>query len=196
MSTPDIPSGEPPHSVLLLAPGFGDGADRACSELLAESAAETVLFVSYAGDPSSRRSHFAAHVDDPGACRAIVVGEGAVDPEDGFEAVESVNTPTDLTGLGIAVTEQLQAAGPDTAVCFDSVTSLLQYVDVDTAYEFLHVVLGRLYSHDAVGHLHMDPTAHDDAVVERMTSLVDGRLRLADDGEVVDVRASLHDWGA
>lgn len=193
MSAPDFPSGEPPHSVLLLAPGFGDGADHACTDLLAASAAPNVLYVSYSGDPADRRAHFAEHADAGATARAVIVGEGA-DGGDEFDRVETVSAPTDLTGLGIAINEQLDAADGPSAVCFDSVTSLLQYVEVDTAYEFLHVVLGRLYSNDAVGHLHMDPTAHDDEVVERITSLVDGRVRLAEDGAVEEARASLRNW--
>lgn len=194
MSVPDIPTGEPPHSVLLLAPGFGDGADHACSELLGASDATDVLYVGYAGDPSTRLSHYEVHSGTSDVARAVFVGEGAADAADKFETAETVSTPTDLTGIGIAVTELLADADGATTVCFDSVTSLLQYVDVDTAYEFLHVVLGRLYSHDAVGHVHMDPTAHEDDVVERMTSLVDGRLELDDDGTVLEARSSLTDW--
>lgn len=196
MTTPDIPEGEQPHAVLVLAPGFGDVDDHVCATLLGAAEASEVLYVGYAGDPSDRLAHFREHVGGADATRAVFVGETSPDAAESFDAVETVSTPTDLTGVGIAITELLADAEGPTAVCFDSVTSLLQYVAFDTAYEFLHVVLGRLYSHDAVGHVHVDPTAHDDVVVERLSSLVDGRVEVDADGQVVDLRSAMPHWSA
>lgn len=194
MTPSDLPTGEPPQSVLVLAPGFGDASDSACTDLLGAANADGVLYVGYAGDPSDRFEHYREHVGEPGSARAVFVGETSASAADAFDAVETVSTPTDLTGVGIAVSELLADAEGSTAVCFDSATSLLQYVDFDTAYEFLHVVLGRLYTHDAVGHVHVDPTAHDDVVVERLSSLVDGRIETDADGSIVDLRSGVANW--
>lgn len=80
----------------------------------------------------------------------------------------------DLTGLGITLSELLTADGDiRTVVCFDSLTMLLQYIDVETAYQFLHIVTGRIHAVGATGLFHMDPTAHDDQTVAVMTSLFD-----------------------
>lgn len=193
MDSTALPEGEQPASVLLLAPGFGEGDTDVCSELLAASEALNLLFVSWANDPSDRLQHARSAGAGGGTTGAIVIGETR-DAPTGFDAVETVGAPTDLTGVGIAVTELLSGVEGTTAVCFDSVTSLLQYVDVETAFEFLHVFAGRLYRHDAVGHLHMDPGAHDEQVVARVASLVDGRVRVDDEGDVASAAASLRNW--
>jgi hypothetical protein len=194
MDLPDLPDGDHPATVLVLAPGFGDADAAGCAGLLADSGAENLLYVTWSGDPSDRLAHVSEHADDVKAARAVVVGDLSGPPSGPFDAVETVNAPTDLTGVGIAVTELLAESEGSTAVCFDSVTSLFQYVDVDTAYEFLHVFAGRLYRNDAVGHFHMDPGAHDEQVVAQIASLVDGQLELDEDGAVVDASTSLRDW--
>lgn len=87
--------------------------------------------------------------------------------------------PADLTGLGITLTELLTAEdGPRTVLCFDSLTMLLQYVDVETAYRFLHVLTGRISAVGATGAFHMDPSAHDEQTVGAMKSLFDGVVDL------------------
>ena len=194
MALPDLPDGDQPATVLVLAPGFGDAGAAGCSGLFAESGAENLLYVTWSGDPSDRLAHVRDHTSGVEKARAVVVGDLSGPPSGPFDAVETVNAPTDLTGVGIAVTELLSRTEGTSAVCFDSVTALLQYVDLDTAFEFLHVFAGRLHQHHAVGHFHMDPGAHDPQVVAQVSSLVDGKLELADDGSVTDAAASLRKW--
>ncbi|GAB3680106.1 hypothetical protein GCM10028857_02380 [Salinarchaeum chitinilyticum] len=194
MSLPDLPDGDQPASVLVLAPGFGDADTAGCTGLIADSGAENLLYVSWSGDPSGKLAHVREHAADVERARAVVIGDTGGPPTGEFDAVETVSSPTDLTGVGIAVTELLGETDGTTAVCFDSVTALLQYVDLDTAFEFLHVFVGRLNRHDAVGHFHMDPGAHDDQLVAQVASLVDGQLALDDDGSVTAAAASLRDW--
>lgn len=193
MSGPDIPAGDLPASILLQAPGFGDGGVDACVDLVVAAEPSNVLFVSYGGDPSERLARCRERGLDPEATMAVVVGDvgGGVD---GFDAVETLSAPSDLTGLGIAVTEALADVEGRTAVCLDSVTALLQYVDFETAFEFLHVFVGRCYRQEAVGHLHVDPGAHDEQTVAKLASLVDGRVVVAEDGSVDSRSASIRDW--
>jgi hypothetical protein len=67
-------------------------------------------------------------------------------------------------------------------VCFDSLTAMLQYVDVETAYEFLHAITGQLYAADARAHFHIDPTAHDRTTVDSIASLFDAVVEFGADG--------------
>jgi len=194
MSIPELPDGDQPASVLVLAPGFGDAGTAGCTGLIADSGAENLLYVSWSGDPSNRLEHVYEHADPAGQARGVIIGDVRNQPSDAFDALETVNSPTDLTGVGIAVTELLSGTNGSTAVCFDSVTALLQYVDLDTAFEFLHVFVGRLHRHGAIGHFHMDPGAHDDKLVAQVASLVDGRLTLDDDGSVAAASSSLRNW--
>jgi hypothetical protein len=178
-----LPTDDRPSSVLLLTPGLANDSSETCRQLLSieEPAASNVLWVSYTDSPSSRATALREQLGTtPAATAGIIVGESApATAGDGLDNLQTVGAPADLTGLGIAVSEQLREwaqTGRQNVVCFDSVTALLQYVDIDTAYEFLHVITGRMYSFDAVGHFHMDPDAHDDQLVEQIKTLFDAQV--------------------
>lgn len=55
---------------------------------------------------------------------------------------------------------------------------MLQYVDLESTYQFLHATIGRLEAAGARSHFHLDPAAHDERVVAAVTSLVDARIRM------------------
>ena len=188
------------NSTLLLASSFASGSGANCAELLhpAPAADTNVLWVSYTKSPDKQLQRWRAHADErPGEMGMVSVEDGtrSVAADGGGRGsslpdtnapVETVNSPNDLTGLGIRVTEFLtdwRENGNRTVVCFDSLTALLQYVDLETAYEFLHIVTGRLAAVDAFGHFHMDPDAHDERTVEIVTSLMDAVVELDEDGE-------------
>ena len=91
-----------------------------------------------------------------------------------------MTTPSDLTGLGVAISEVLSEWDDPVLVCFDSLTSMLQYVDSDTAYEFLHAVTGQVHAARARAHFHVDPAAHDETTLAGITSLFDARVSVND----------------
>lgn len=181
-------------SVLVLSPSLATGTDAVCADLLGASANPNVLWIAFGGRPSARIEEFRDHADESPAHSAVItVSEGgtALDssslPYD--PRVEVVTNPNDLTGLGIAITECLREWEDDahpTQVCFDSLTSLLQYVEFQTAYEFLHVVSGRTYEMGATIHVHLDPGAHDERTIESVATLCDAIVTVSDHG--VDVR--------
>jgi hypothetical protein len=57
---------------------------------------------------------------------------------------------------------------------------MLQYVEVETTYEFLHAVTGQLYAADARAHFHVGTNAHDRQTVDSITSLFDAVVELGD----------------
>jgi hypothetical protein len=75
-------------------------------------------------------------------------------------------SPADLTGLGMRVSEGLEAANAaDPPVVFlDSVSTLLLYADLERVYQFLHVVTSRIDALDgrSVHLLHTDGTGETD----------------------------------
>jgi hypothetical protein len=84
--------------------------------------------------------------------------------------------PNDLTGLAMRIRDALEGSGQgerELAVCFDSVTALLQYGDVESAYKFVHMFTGQLREYGANSHFHLDPEAYDEQTVGRLTSLFD-----------------------
>jgi hypothetical protein len=85
--------------------------------------------------------------------------------------------------LGITVSEYLSDhGGPGTVVTFDSLTALLQYVELQRAFRFLHVLANRVKTTESVAHFHMDPAAHDAREVATLSSLFDAVAEF-DDGE-------------
>jgi hypothetical protein len=178
------------NSTLLLSSSFSDGDD--CAQLLRPGAADdtNVLWVSYTKSPDQQLRRWRAHTDDRPAemgmvsvedsTRSVAADTGGDDGGPSLPGanapIETVNSPNDLTGLGIRITEFLSDWEDNdnrTVVCFDSLTALLQYVELDTAYEFLHIITGRMATADAFAHFHMDPDAHDGQTVEIVTSLMD-----------------------
>ncbi len=188
-------------SVLLLAPSLSDHEDDVCADLLEPEAdrATNALWVSYTKPPDAQlRRWRAAGGGTPAEVGIVSVDEASrsvsattgTDSGPGFpsQPTETVTSPNDLTGLGITITEHLtewNGNGNRTVMCFDSLTGMLQYVDLDTAYEFLHVILGRIQAVDAVAHFHMDPGAHDQQTVATITSLFDAAVEPTDDGHTI-----------
>lgn len=162
-------------TILLKAPLTDRDADDVCKKLLCEGAADgrQVLWVSFTSSPPG-----CVHaVSDDDVDRAVLaVGEAPTLNDDvGIDGVtvETVSTPTDLAALGIKLSQFLSTASGDVAVCFDSVTALLQHVDLETAYEFLHTITLQFYTEGARVHFHLDPAEHDEATVATITSLCD-----------------------
>lgn len=158
------------------------GSEESCLDLLSTTAPETtVLWVTYSRSPSDCVERFRA-TGAPGSLSVIAVGDMSTDVPDGDDVtVKSVSTPDDLTGLGITLSQAL-STHDDAVVCFDSLTVLLQYVDTETAYEFLNALTGHLYAADARAHFHLDPAAHDSRTVDALASLFDA-IAEPEDGE-------------
>lgn len=163
------------RNVLLAAPAMGEGRDVCTSLLVEDVDAPNVLFVTYTRRPGACVDQLAGHpVEEIGV---ITIGDTVSESEE--DVVGNLSTPSDLTGLGIQIGTFLSERGSPVVVCFDSLTSLLQYVDFETAYEFLHAVAGQVYAADARAHFHIDPEAHDEQHVAGIASLFDARIEPA-----------------
>lgn len=168
-------------NVLLKAPPMSESQEVGTSLLLAGETKPNVLFVSYTRQPAA----CVEQVDGASVRRVgvITVGEGSGEVEEGV-VTATVATPSDLTGLGIEIGQVLSEWDTPVHISFDSLTSLLQYVDFETAYEFLHAITGQIYAADARAHFHIDPSAHDDQVVAGIESLFDASISLDDEPTV------------
>ncbi|USZ66995.1 hypothetical protein NGM10_09665 [Halorussus salilacus] len=182
--------------VLVLSPSIHDATDDACLDLLSldDPSEQNVLWVAYTRSPDACIQDWVSSVGErPRNLRFVSVGEttrsaSAVSGGDGTrgEVVDALSSPGDLTGLGIKLSEVLKAWDSndnETVACFDSLTALLQYADLQTVYKFLHVLTGRFDAAGVTAHFHLDPDACDDQTVSTLTSLFDTVLELDDDGE-------------
>lgn len=198
----DVESGE---TVLVLSPGMDGGADEACGSLLEGGPPDATdyLAVSMNEGPEARLKHWRQHVAPELPARTGVVCTGdmaqrstaAIERGDPVRfpgenvQVVSVSSPGDLTGLGMRISDCLTAWEDDDnriVVCVDSLTTMLQYVDTNRAFQFLHMLLARFATADAAAHVHMDPTAHEERTVATLASLFDVVVRRRDDDWVVD----------
>jgi hypothetical protein len=90
--------------------------------------------------------------------------------------VESVASPTDLTGIGIALEECCERVTPadGSPVCWiPSLTALLQYLDAQRGYRFCNAVVNRLAGADGSSQFEIQPGAHDEQTVATFESLAD-----------------------
>lgn len=181
-------------NVLVQSPSIGGGKREVCNGLLnrAPPAATSVIGVGYTATPADWIDGYEAHAGGPPARGGFVsVGEAGPTPDRPAWTVESVDNPGDLTGVGIAVSDLLTEFGErsDTdslVVCFDSITSLLQYADLQRAFQFLHVVTNRVASAGGIGHYHVDPEAHTQRDMATLKGLYDAVAEAGDDG--IDVQ--------
>lgn len=177
---------EDASNVLVLSSTLDDAARRSYFEtLLPERPADAdVLAIDYRQTPAQWIEEWKRNVGDrPQSCTIVSLDETrgsaaalgpSASPTFGRDTVTTVESPGDLTGLGITVSEYLsEHTGSRTFVTFDSLTILLQYVDLQRAFRFLHVLSNRVRTAEAVAHYHMDPGAHTDQEIATLASLFD-----------------------
>ena len=177
----------PGTNVLVLAPSLGGAKAEHCTHLLdvAPPAELDVLQITYSDSPSERvEAWLADHDELPARLGIVDVGDQAGVAGGGGddlppEVVVTTANPNDITGLGMRLNNYLNDLDPDRqlVVCFDSLTELLQFTDVQAAFKFLHMFGGQLRSVDAVGHFHLDPNALDDQTVNRLKPVFDDAVR-------------------
>lgn len=200
-------------TVLVESGATDSGRATTCADLLHRhsESPENLLWVTYTRGPDEKLQSWRRHSDatpanlgvvsvgdtmrSAAAASAAVGGPDAGTSSDETDGgapnpVEAVENPSDLTGLGITVGQYFDAWGTDhpTSLCFDSITVLLQYVEFETAYRFLHVLSGRVSAAGAVGHFHIDPGAHDDQTVATLRTLFDAVVTVEDGERVVRTR--------
>lgn len=106
--------------------------------------------------------------------------------------VEHVSSPGDLTGIGIAVSEQLRRFSQtdirQIRVGFYSLSALLMYADLETVFRFVHVLCGRIDSIDGLGLFAIDPTTHEESTVNTLKQLFEGMVELRETDTHREVR--------
>ncbi|KOX95955.1 recombinase RecA [Halorubrum sp. ASP1] len=103
------------------------------------------------------------------------------------DRIKYASSPVDMTGIGIKLSEFLQAFGDRgierNRVMVHSLSTLLMYSDLQTVFRFLHVFTGRVQSVDGFGLFSIDSTAHDDQAMNTLKQLFDGIITVPEDGE-------------
>ncbi|WP_226022893.1 DUF835 domain-containing protein [Halomicrobium salinisoli] len=112
-------------------------------------------------------------------------------------SVDAVDPSASLTRLGVLVDKHLRQYddAADPVVCFDSITPLILYSDVDRAHRFLNSLRDLVDEAGGHAHYHFDPDAHDESVRQRLRTLFDAAVTVDDDGDIATVDRR-PDWPA
>lgn len=190
-------------NTLLLGPLQGEKI--ACSRysllMAATEDTEDVIVLTLSESPETVLNQWqTCEVSSPTRLRIVTLTENTAMADDtdrtaseaeNVVAVEQLSSPDDLTRLGITITQQLSEIDMDTTrVAFDfhSLTEVLQYVETERLFKFLHILLRKLESVNAYGQFQIDPKAHDQETVRIFLSLFDSLIEIDSDGSMsVDV---------
>ncbi|WP_225336088.1 DUF7504 family protein [Halomicrobium urmianum] len=192
---------KPGENVLVLSSEFGVDDEPVCLDLLTveQPASEAMLAVTVTESPDDRIQLWHQHADAaPAAATLIDVDTSTRSAASRSTAdevhqlcetasVRTADSPADLTGLGVEITNALDELTAENeerqlVVCFKSLTPLLQYVSREELFKFVHLVTERFTQAGAVAHFHMDPTVHDEQTIATFLHLFDVVVEL-DDGE-------------
>lgn len=97
-------------------------------------------------------------------------------------ATQRVSSPGDLTGISIATAKLMeQLAHQDISGVrhgLVSVSTLLQYLELDTVFKFLHIYTRRINDTGGLGIFTVDNAAHDQQTISTITNEFDGVIEL------------------
>ncbi|MDY6774690.1 MAG: recombinase RecA [Halobacteria archaeon] len=104
------------------------------------------------------------------------------------------NSPSDLTGIGINVSQFLDEFWNEKGIerniiYLNSVSTLLMYSDLQTVFKFLHVFTGRVDSVEGLGLFIIDPEMHEQQAYSTLKPLFDGMVELRQGDEGKEIRA-------
>jgi hypothetical protein len=179
---PSSGTAESPRSVLLLEDAGSDAIDRACGELLVgdDPGGTRLLLVTLVDAPSARLAAWDAAADARPA-RTVAVGMNVGADADDID-LRAISDPSNLTRLGVEITEAMSDLGDDPpAVCFHSVSVLLQYAPVQQVFQFLSVLKSHFADAGANAHFHLDPATHDEQTIATLRPLFDEVVRAGEE---------------
>ncbi|WP_255151783.1 DUF7504 family protein [Halorarius halobius] len=175
--------------VLVVAPDGVDTEETVCHHLLTDGDPdeESVLTVELSGSPAEKLATWRRDdVERPRNVMLLSVGDWAGLETPPGVRVESITNHRDLPRLGIKITDLVGELDEDTpgevALCFDSLTVLLQYLDFELVFRFIHTFRSRLDSYDVRVHYHLDPEQVGEEATGTVRTLFDTVLEIDDDG--------------
>jgi len=177
---------EPGTNVMVMAPSLSDDKRDTCLDCLEVAPPERldVLRVTYSSGPEELVAEWRDRHPLPARMGIVVVGDQPGRGPDSEGLPDSVfvtaANPNDVTGLGMRLNNYLNDRDPaaQLAVCFDSMTEMLQFSELQPVFKFLHMFTGQLRDADAASHFHIDPGAHDQQVISRLKPLFDDAVDL------------------
>jgi hypothetical protein len=174
-------------------------SDQVCSTLLCGGeASRNVVMVTFEDAPTERLSTLRDCVYESNEVVIVDIGDMAstagtteFDTEGWANvSVRPMTNPSDASRLGMVIDDVVTewAEEPhDTRVCFHSLSGLLEYMDEETAFRFIHTLLRRFAAVDAAAHFHMDTEAQSIETLRTLQVLFDDVVSVSEDGELSSV---------
>ena len=162
-------------TALILRPQTAVLSDVECKgAIVGASTGVELLGVSFSQPPAVWYDEWAESLGTtPDAAAVITTPELAgATPEDRDIDVETVASPSNLTGIGVKSTPYLDQ-WDDALTVVESLTVPLRYTDTQSVYKFLHVLTTRLHGTGAAGQFYLDPAVEDERTVELFKTLFD-----------------------
>ncbi|MFW6017615.1 MAG: DUF7504 family protein [Halapricum sp.] len=172
-------------NVLCACPAVGSSRATHCQRLLTRAGQpESIVGVTIATSPAERLAAWRDAID-PATTEISFVnvthgGRSATMSTNGSGGGEEVPTDIveigemDLRRLGTEITAQLrEASGAPTALCFDSLTDVLQFESKERIHRFLNVVTARVTEAGAYAHYHIDSNGHANPTFETLAPVFD-----------------------
>lgn len=188
-------------NVMVCAPSLSDVERDICSDLLTitDPGGQDMLFVTFSQSHEDVIQRVYEQIGElPNKLGIITVGDftrsaamdtGFISLDPSGDSLVASGDPSDAVEVGIKISEYFESRGVSLdhpsdnqiVVCFDSLTSLLQYEDLPHVFRFLHVLTRLLKSIDAVAHFHIDPEAHGDECIPTLRTLFDAVVEYDED---------------
>ncbi|WP_231186386.1 MarR family transcriptional regulator [Haladaptatus sp. DYF46] len=178
-----------PANVLVLTPLTPDG-HRTHLKLVASASADEIRLaaVTYTQSPQQWLADWQRHIGSLPHETHFIHANGMVHADaTADQTPASVTTefvdPTDPMEIIVPLSQQLQAwTNGDTqrVVSMQTLTILLEYIDFDTAFRYLHVLTHRIRAAGATGYFQVDPDIHDPETINTLESLFDVVVEVSD----------------
>lgn len=179
-------------AVLVLAERFDENEAAVCRTLLQcnSPGQKNLLSISVAQPARARHEQWHTSLDAEPA-NSSIIDVRISDPLNELESsssqlgVETIRTSADLTELAIQIQDYTdewptESKEYQTIVCFHSITSLLQYINIQDVFKFVSHLTNRLNEVGAITHYHMDPGAHSTQTVEKYVGRLDITCKYVD----------------
>jgi hypothetical protein len=190
--TPHLDAEVAPGTNLLLTGSPLSGKRSLAMDVLAEGTAEgegAIVVTTKDGAERVLRDYEnrTAYEGKPVAVVDCVTRQQGADVRDS-DRIKYASSPVDMTGIGIKLSEFLQAFGDRgidrNRIMVHSLSTLLMYADLQTVFRFLHVFTGRIQSVDGLGLFSIDSSAHDEQSLNTLKQLFDGIVTVPDEGDI------------
>lgn len=184
----------PSTTTLVLSDTGSTEETETCASIMTALPAEdtNILLVWFSRASTDRFGHLLdgwefrpAHLGVISRSESLASADDGLSWEDDALSMETINDPSDLTKIGIAISQLIadwEDSPGQTVVCFDSISELLRHNGTDRVFRFLHILEGRLGGVDATAHFHLDSRDHDLQTIRTLQSVFDSTIEVNEEG--------------